>query len=76
MEAVILSKEQYDDMVMRIEEIKKVVSQNSKQTKEIFVANQELIQLMNISKCIEQTWLNKNLFILVFKIIIEVWFFA
>lgn len=76
MEAVILSKEQYDDLVMRIEEIKKVISQNSKEPKEIFVDNQEFLQLINISKYIGQTWLNENLFIVVFKIIIEVWFCA
>lgn len=76
MEAVILSKEQYDDLVMRIEEIKKVISQNSKEPKEIFVDNQEFLQLINISKYIGQIWLNENLFILVFRMIIEVWFCA
>ena len=48
MEAIILSKEQYDDMVMRIEEIKKTITQNSKEPKEIFVDNQEFLKLMNI----------------------------
>lgn len=74
MEAIILSKEQYDDMVMRIEEIKKVINQNSKEPKEIFVDNQEFLKLMNISKRTRRTWQNENIFILVIKIIIEVWF--
>jgi hypothetical protein len=56
MEAVILTKEQYDDMVMRIDEIKKVVSQNPKELKDIFVDNQEFLILMNVSKRTAQTW--------------------
>jgi hypothetical protein len=61
MEAVILTKEQYDDMVMRIDEIKKVVSQNPKELKDIFVDNQEFLKLMNISKRTGQTWRDEGI---------------
>jgi hypothetical protein len=61
MEAIILSKEQYDDMVMRIEEIKKTIIQNSKEPKEIFVDNQEFLKLMNISKRTGQTWRDEGI---------------
>lgn len=74
MEVVILSKEQYDDMVKCIEEVKKMTSQKSKINKEIFVGKLEFIQLTNTSKRRRRTLQNVNFFILVFKIIIEVWF--
>lgn len=56
MEAVILTKEQYDDIISRIEDVKKVVNQNPKEIKEIFVDNQEFLILMNVSKRTAQTW--------------------
>jgi hypothetical protein len=76
MEAVILSKEQYNDMVMRIEELQKITSQNSNEPKVFFVDNQEFLQLINVSKRIKRTWQHETLFIVVFKIIIDVWFYS
>lgn len=73
MEVVILSKEQYDDMVIHIGK-NKIISQNSKENNKILVNQQEFLQLINTSKRKRRVWLNANIFILVIKIIVEVWF--
>jgi hypothetical protein len=74
MEVVILSKEQYDDMVKRIEEVKKMISQKSKKNKINFIDSQAFLQFINASKRKRRVWQNANIFILVIKIIVEVWF--
>lgn len=74
MEVVILSKEQYNDMVERIEEIKKLIIQNSKENKDYFVYKQKLYQMLSIGACKRQTYQTINIFILVFKIIIDICF--
>lgn len=71
---VILTKEQYNDMVMRIEEIKTLIIQNSKENKDCFIHKKELRQLLNIGKRKRGTWKVVNIFILVFKIVIDLWF--
>jgi len=71
---VILTKEQYNDMVMRIEEIKTLIIQNSKENKDCFIHKEELHQLLNIGKRKRGTWKAVNIFILIFKIIIDLWF--
>ena len=61
MEAVILTKEQYQDLVVRMEEIKSAVTEKQKEPKDIFLDNQEFLQLMNISKRTAQTWRDEGI---------------
>lgn len=56
MEAVILTKEQYQDLVVRMDEIKSALFESQKNPKDVFLDNQEFLQLMNISKRTAQTW--------------------
>jgi hypothetical protein len=56
MEAVIMSKENYEELLNNVVEIKKTLSQKQKNPDEIFVDNQEFIRLMNISKRTAQNW--------------------
>lgn len=56
MEAVILTKEQYNNLVSRLDELKISLESNQKPSHETFLDNQEFIQLMNISKRTAQTW--------------------
>lgn len=56
MEAIILTKEQYQELLNRMDEIKSVLSEKQKNPQDIFLDNQEFLQLMNISKRTAQTW--------------------
>ncbi len=56
MEAVILSKEQFDSMLASIEEIKAKLDKKIKDPEEIFLDNQEFLLMMKISKRTAQTW--------------------
>jgi hypothetical protein len=56
MEAIILSKDQYNELVLKIEETKSLISQSTKSPQEVFVDNQEFLILMNVSKRTAQTW--------------------
>ena len=56
MEAIILPKEQYDELLKRMDEIKSVLIEKQKDPKDIFLDNQEFMQLMNISKRTAQNW--------------------
>ena len=56
MEAIILSKDQYNELVLKIEETKSLISQSTKSPQEVFVDNQEFLLLMNVSKRTAQTW--------------------
>jgi len=56
MEAVILTKEQYNELVSRLDKLNSTIESNQKTSKEIFLDNQEFIQLMHISKRTAQTW--------------------
>ena len=49
MEAVILSKEQFNTLTGSIEEIKTKIDNQSKKPQEVFVDNQEFLLLMKIS---------------------------
>ncbi len=55
MEAIILSKEQYDVMLASLEEIKAKLSEK-KDPEENFIDNQEFLLMMKISKRTAQTW--------------------
>ncbi|WP_425658477.1 helix-turn-helix domain-containing protein [Tenacibaculum ascidiaceicola] len=56
MEAIILSKNQYDELLKKIDEVKTSLEEKQKNPKDVFVDNQEFLQLMNISKRTAQTW--------------------
>ncbi|TXK74544.1 helix-turn-helix domain-containing protein [Mesonia sp. HuA40] len=56
MKAIILSTEQYTDLVNRLDELNKKLEEKQKSPKEVFLDNQEFLQLMNISKRTAQTW--------------------
>lgn len=56
MNAVILTQDQYDEIITRIEEIKTEIKSNSKANENDFVDNVDFIKLMNISKRTAQTW--------------------
>ena len=56
MEAVILTAEQYNNLVSRLDELKTSLESNQKPSHVVFLDNQEFIQLMHISKRTAQTW--------------------
>ena len=56
MNAVILTQEQYNEIITRIDEIKSEIRENSKTSDNNFVDNVDFIKLMNISKRTAQTW--------------------
>jgi len=56
MEAIILSKNQYNELLNKIDEVKTSLEVKQKNPQDVFVDNQEFLQLMNISKRTAQTW--------------------
>lgn len=56
MEAIILSKNQYNELLKKIDEVKISLDEKQKNPKDVFVDNQEFLLLMNISKRTAQTW--------------------
>ncbi len=56
MEAIILSKEQYNALASSIEEIKAKLDKQNKNPEEVFIDNQEFLLMMKISKRTAQTW--------------------
>jgi hypothetical protein len=61
MNAVILTVEQYKDLVNRLDSLNKKLEKNSKVPEEIFLDNQEFLQLMKISKRTAQTWRDEGI---------------
>ncbi|MCG1037301.1 helix-turn-helix domain-containing protein [Polaribacter sargassicola] len=56
MEAIILSSKQYTELVNRLDVLSEKLEEKQKKPQDIFLDNQEFIQLMNISKRTAQTW--------------------
>ncbi|CAN1570391.1 Helix-turn-helix domain, group 17 [Spirosomataceae bacterium] len=56
MDAIILSKDQFDFINAHLEQIKSYLSNKQKDPKDVFLDNQEFLQLMNISKRTAQSW--------------------
>ena len=56
MQSVILTSEQYNELVSRLDKLNSTIESNQKPSKETFLDNQEFIQLMHISKRTAQTW--------------------
>lgn len=56
MEAIIFSKEQFDAMMSRIDEIHQKIHQKTLPKQEVFLDNDEFIKMMKISRRTAQTW--------------------
>lgn len=56
MNAIILTQEQYNEIISRMDEIKSEVKNTSKSKSDEFIDNVDFIQLMNISKRTAQSW--------------------
>ena len=56
MNAVILTQEQYNEIITRMDEIKSEIKGTSKSSENEFVDNADFIKLMNISKRTAQAW--------------------
>ena len=56
MEAIILSKDQYTELVARLDEINQRLNAKNEPKKDTFLDNQEFLILMKISKRTAQTW--------------------
>lgn len=56
MEAIILSAKQYFELVNRLDLLNEKLDKKKKSPDDIFLDNQEFLQLMNISKRTAQTW--------------------
>jgi biopolymer transport protein ExbB/TolQ len=61
MNAVILTVEQYTDLVNRLDTLNKKLEKNSKAPEETFLDNQEFLELMKISKRTAQTWRDEGI---------------
>ena len=56
MNAVILSTDQYADLVQRMDSIQSLLSKTQGNSGDTFLDNQQFLQLMNISKRTAQSW--------------------
>lgn len=61
MEAIILSTQQYKDLVNRLDDLNKQLVEKQKKPQDTFLDNQEFLQLMNISKRTAQTWRDEGI---------------
>lgn len=61
MEAIILSKNQYNELLKKIDEVKISLDEKQKKPQDTFLDNQEFLQLMNISKRTAQTWRDEGI---------------
>jgi hypothetical protein len=60
MEAIIITKEQYNEMLTKLEDISSKLAKSSKPEDE-FLDNQEFLQLMHISKRTAQSWRDEGI---------------
>lgn len=56
MEAIILSKEQFDGLISKIDEFNEKLNSKSTPQQEVFLDNEELISMLKISRRTAQTW--------------------
>ena len=61
MEAIILSAQQYKELVNRLDVLNKKLEEKQKSPDDTFLDNQEFLQLMNISKRTAQTWRDEGI---------------
>jgi hypothetical protein len=56
MEAIVIQKEQFEQLLTRVDEIRSAVLSKGKKPEDSLLGNQEFIKLMNISKRTAQAW--------------------
>jgi len=56
MNAILLSQSQYDDLNKKLGELRALLLTSKHSPEDIFLDNQEFIQLMNLSKRTAQNW--------------------
>ncbi len=56
MQAIIITQENFDEVIKRLDKIQSEVSNKQKSPADTFVDNQEFIQIMNVSKRLAQSW--------------------
>jgi hypothetical protein len=61
MQAVILTSDQYAELVSRLEAIQSELFKKQGKQEDTFLDNQEFLQLMNISKRTAQTWRDEGI---------------
>ena len=61
MDVVILSSQQYQDLLKRLDQIQQEVSNKQKSPVDTFIDNQEFIQIMNVSKRTAQSWRDEGI---------------
>jgi hypothetical protein len=61
MDVVLLSSQQYQDLLKRLDQIQSEVSNKQKSPAGTFIDNQEFIQIMNVSKRTAQSWRDEGI---------------
>jgi hypothetical protein len=61
MQAVIISQENFDEVIKRLDKIQHEVSSKQKSPADTFIDNQEFIQIMNVSKRTAQSWRDEGI---------------
>lgn len=61
MDVVLLSSQQYQDLLKRLDQIQSEVSNKQKSPDDTFIDNQEFIQIMNVSKRTAQSWRDEGI---------------
>jgi hypothetical protein len=61
MNAIILTSDQYTELVSRLEAIQSELFKKQGKQEDTFLDNQEFLQLMNISKRTAQTWRDEGI---------------
>jgi hypothetical protein len=61
MEVITMQSEAFQEIIKRMDDINTALTQKQKQPEDIFVDNQEFIQIMNISKRTAQAWRDEGI---------------
>jgi len=61
MDVVLLSSQQYQDILKRLDKIQQEVSNKQRSPEDTFIDNQEFIQVMNVSKRTAQSWRDEGI---------------
>ena len=61
MNAVIITQQNYDELISRLDRIQQEVSNKQKSPADTFIDNQEFIQIMNVSKRTAQSWRDEGI---------------
>ena len=56
-----MQSEAYQNLMQRMDEISSSLKEKQKEPKDVFLDNQEFLQLMNISKRTAQTWRDEGI---------------